>query len=203
MTHDVSGSVADDLSDLITADAAKAPPPDKLQAVKDKARELRDLTIVVDELNARAAETQAKITAIQSRELPDLMSEIGIDSLGLEPEGNLPAYDVRCNAYYSANIKADAPTALAAYAWLEREGHGDLIKHSFTINFGRGETEAAQDFEVLLNTNRIDYGSRLGVHPQTLTAFVKNQVEVHHTTPPLDLLGATIGRWVSIKPRKF
>lgn len=189
-----------DLSSLIAEDAA--PSTDKLEIVKTKARELRDLTLESEELMRQQELIAGRINTIQGRELPDLMIETGLNKLGLEAEGNLPAYDVEVKNFYSASIRADAPTAPAAYQWLDKNGHGDLIKHTFTISFGKNEAKAAKQFEKQLETAKVDYSSKLGVHSGTLTAFVKDQIENEDAVLPLDLLGATVGKWAKIQPRK-
>src|SRR5690348_6771891 len=102
-----------------------APDPDKLTAIRDKLREMRDLQLKKLDLTVQLKLTQEAIIRIEQKELPDMATDAHIDSLGLEPEGNLPGYDMEIKPYYHANIKDDDPNAPAAYAWLSKHGHGD------------------------------------------------------------------------------
>lgn len=190
------------------ARAVQGPPPDQLEAIRAKAKEARNKRLELEELNERVSELGAEINKIEGTELPDLMMEAGVDTLGLEAEGNLPAYDIACKPYYHANIKNEDPTAPEAYAWLQKNGHGDLVKRSYTIAFGKGQEKAAKAFESLLKKSKVEYSSTFGVPWNTLTSFLKEQIEKSKAmkdsslVPPLDLLNATVGNRVTVKPRK-
>jgi hypothetical protein len=86
------------------------------------------------------------------------------------------------------------------------------VKRTYTIVFGKGEEKRATAFEAALKKLKVDYGSAFGVPWNSLTAFVREQTERFDRLPPpeqtndkrlpLDLLGATVGRVVTIKARK-
>lgn len=175
--------------------------PDQLSEIRKKAASLRDLTHQKAQLEEDLKITSAAINLIQHKELPDLMAEAQIDNLGLEASGNYPAYDLVTQPFYHANIGVDNPDADKAYAWLIKHGHGDLIKHEYTVTFTRGEEKAAKAFEKLLATNKIEYDHGMGVPWNTLTAFVREQTE-KGVAMPLALFNATIGRIARLKIRK-
>ena len=53
-----------------------------------------------------------------------------------------------------------------------------------------------------MKKEKIEYSNKFGVPWNTLTAFVKEQIEEKKVTPPLELLGATVGRVVQVVKQK-
>lgn len=78
-----------------------------------------------------------------------------------------------------------------------------MIKGTYTIQFGMGMEKQRKAFETLLKKNKIEFSYKFGVPWNTLTAFIKEQIEDYHREPPLKLLGATVGRMAFlVKTRK-
>lgn len=184
--------------------SAPAPSEDKLEAVRNALRELRDLGVEAQDLQARLAEKQARASFLQTKHLVELFESTHIDQLGLQAEGNMPAYDATLRPYYKANISAEwEPERQAkAFNWLGANGHEDMVRTQIIVELGRGERKLAKSIEAYLKRRRVPYSTRLAVPWNTLTAWLKDQIEKHQTTPPLELLGATVGKVVNIKPRK-
>ena len=177
------------------------PPEDKLTVIRDRLRAARDLELEKASLEEKLDQVSKDLQRLKTTELPDLMTEVGLDNLGLEAEGNLPPYDMKIKPFYYANIKNEDETAPQAYAWLIKQGHEDLIKYTFTVLFGRSDHLAAIRFEETLKKLRVAYKRTMGVPWNTLTAFLKEQVEGKKTLPPLNLMNGKIGRVAEIKPR--
>jgi hypothetical protein len=192
------------------------PPPDKLEKIRDAVRRNRDLQLEVAALEEALKGKAADLLRIQHEELPDLFAQVGMRVLELEAEGNLPAYTARAAPYYRANIAADWDPARrnAAFEWLARRdpktgGPGpaggdnpDIIKTVITVTLGRGEKAAADALAAELAKRKIPFQRGLAVPWNTLTAFVRELVEDRKIMPPLDLLGAQVGRIVTVKPAK-
>ena len=179
-------------------------PEDKLEAVRDQLRKSRDTELEIADLTEKL-EALNKVQNLRiHEELPALFQEIGIDKLGIGAEGNLPAYDASLSPYYKASISAEWPQERqdAAFDWLEKEGHGDLIKNMFVVQLGRGDEKKAKKLRGLLEKAGYEFENKRAVPWNTLTAFVKEQVEVKQKTPNLELIGATVGKIVKLKPRK-
>lgn len=172
---------------------------DKLDAVRAKVKEARDIDIDIAGLNERVSVLNQRKNELVFNELPDLFADAKIDRLGIEAEGNLPAYDTVLSDYYHANIPEDKKDD--AFSWLDKNKHGDLIKTVITIELGRGDRKTAKAVEKFLDDNDIGYSRKLAVPWNTLTAFVKEQIG-KGVALPLDLLGATVGRVVKLKVRK-
>ena len=72
-----------------------------------------------------------------------------------------------------------------AFAWLRERGHDDLIKNVVTVSFGKGEeSDAAQLVQHIKEASEADklhfgqFERKESVHNATLTAFVKEQLEL-------------------------
>lgn len=175
---------------------------DKLETLREAVRRQRDLEVKISELSEELSELNSQLYTMKTKELPDLFQETGVDRVGIpeDPERGLPAYDAVMKPWYNASISPD--NAEAAYQWLDEHGHGDLIKHSIGVDFGRGEQEEFGQARDALDELGFDYSTKLGVHASTLKAFVREQIEEHNTTPPVDLFGIQVGNVVNLKPRK-
>jgi hypothetical protein len=189
---------------VLAAMSAINPDQDKLTALRDFIREMRDLELEISDLESRLKDKNSRLKVLQREELPTLFTDAGVDKLGLEAEGNLPAYDATAKPYYKASIAADWPLErqAAGFNWLIENGHGDVVKTVITIEFGRGEISEAAKLKTLLLQKKITYSEKLGVPWNTLTKLVKSLIEDRGTLPPLDLLGADVGRIVKLTERK-
>lgn len=191
-------------------------PPDKLEAVRDALRRDRDLRSEIADLTESLKRKSADLLDLEHTELPDMFAQLGLTTLGLEAQGNHPAVNFRLAPYYKANIAADWPAERreAAFNWIaaqdpDTKGPGpkggdnpDIIKTVITLTFGRSERNLAQQWEKYLRERHLTPSVKLDVPWNTLTAFVKELVEERKVMPPLDLLGAQVGRIVTIKQEK-
>ena len=179
-------------------------PDDKLEALRDMARRLRDKEKEITDLDERLRATKAEAAEIRTKKLVDLMAEVGVDKVGLPAEGNYPACDAELRPYYHAVISADwePERRQAAFAWLDSAGHGDLIKTAITVLLPRDDRAMALSIQHYLEQCGVQHTVQLDVPWNTLTAFVREQVEKYHRTPPLETLGATVGQVVKLKARK-
>jgi len=193
------GSAPDYLQRATEVRGEEPTPPDRLERVAKAAASLRALYAERTDAEARVADIQKKITQLETKDLVDLFSELGIPAFSLDADGNSPAVDFERKPFYSARIPDDGQTA--AFAWLEAEGHADLIKSNYSLDFGMGSFQQAQILEDVLNEKGFEFSKKLGVHTGSLTAFVKRQIESGNTVP-LDLLGAHVGEVVKMKERK-
>ncbi len=102
------------------------------------------------------------------------------------------------------SIKASIPVAMQqrAFKWLQENGHEKLIKSEFIVNFNRENRDWAQSFEEDLKDkaqeNHFEFKKKEAVHPQTLTSFVKEQLE-EGVPLPFELFGIYKTRVAKIK----
>lgn len=179
-------------------------PTDRLDALRDAARGLRDKEAEIANLDERLKEAKAAANEMRHKTMVDLMQEIGVDKVGLPAEGNYPPVDAELKPYYHANIAADwePEKRQAAFNWLDSAGHGDLVKTSITILIPRDDRAMAVSIQHYLEQCNVQHTVLLDVPWNTLTAFVREQVEKYHRTPPLETIGATVGQVVKLKARK-
>ncbi len=64
-----------------------------------------------------------------------------------------------------------------AYKWLDKNGHGDVVKTVFKIVFGKGESDDAYDFDELIRSGGYSYTADESVHAGTLKALIKGELE--------------------------
>ncbi len=192
-----------DLLAAMNEDANQPVSEDKLERVRDEIKKLRELEFENAGMSERIKQNSEKIQTLKNKTLVDLFDNVGITNLGIAPDGNLPQYDIVLDDYFHANIPAENQER--AYKWMKDTGNEDLIKTSFTIEFGLGEDKDAVKFEKLLDKNSIAYSKKQGVPWNTLTAFVKEQFKVKKkplTAKVLGMLGATVGRVAKVVKEK-
>jgi hypothetical protein len=187
------------LMDEMRVDAA--PATDKLERARDMVRQLRDQEAEIAGLEERLKTAKETARQMKEKTLPDFFDEVGVSSLMLEAEGNMPKFEIAIADYYHANIpEEEAP---AAFSYLKSRGEEDLIKTTFTIAFGLNEAKQTERFARSLEKAGIEYSVKQGVPWNTLTAWFK----VEHKRKPLPakamaLLGATVGRVAKIVKQK-
>lgn len=113
---------------------------------------------------------KAELRKLTDEELPAAMAEVNMKKFETDS-----GYSVAIKKIYVTNIKAeDRPEA---FEWLRENGHGDLIKNIVSINFGKGEDELASRFKSLAERENIPVETDTKIHPMTLRAWGKEQVE--------------------------
>lgn len=181
---------------------------DKLLELREMVAAARDLEKERDMLNERLKEVNSALDGPEGyyfRKLPSLMSEIGVPSITIEANGNLPAYVATASPYYKASIAADWPEEKRkeAFDYLEEIEAGDLIKTEVTVAFPREQRELAVKFKEMVDKK---YHSnsiiKENVAWNTLTAWLKEQVEEVGEIPQLDKIGGVVSRIVKLKEKK-
>src|ERR1700693_6179085 len=93
-------------ADAVSA-LAPEPPAEKREAIMAKAAELRDRRARVSDLEEQIKAENKLINEIKHKTLPDLMTEAGMDRMGVPAVGNMSAYDLVLKPYYHAVISAE------------------------------------------------------------------------------------------------
>lgn len=181
------------LEDML-ADSQNLPSDQGLSKVSRLAEELIDKEEEVKEAEARLKILKEQARDIAERQLPDAMAEVGMAKFVLT-DGS----EVTVKPYYSAKIGEDKRDE--CFNWLQDHGHEALIKDEVSITFNKGEHERAEEFKSQLEQQGIEYNGKMGVHPQTLTAFVREQVE-SGAEFPLELFNVYIGQIAKVKRSK-
>lgn len=118
-----------------------------------------------------------ELKALTEKTIPAFFDEVGVKSLTL-PDGTLVAVEEKVYP----NIKAE--NWPKASAWLIKKGFGSLIKTEVKVKFGKGEEESAKELTAYLKEHDIeDFTAKSAVNPQTLGAFVREQLAAGKDLP--------------------
>jgi hypothetical protein len=181
--------------------ATPEPPSSDLKKLQAKVAELRDTENEMETLTERLKTLAKKAFNISSVELPELMLEVGISSIGLPADGNLPAYDAKMASFYKANIAAgwEPERRNAGFKYLEKLKAGDLIKTEIVIMLPRDKRAEAK--KLLKSLKKYSPEVSEAVHSGTLSAWLKERLKDGKAVD-LDLIGGEVGTRVQLKPRK-
>lgn len=105
----------------------------------------------------------------RDNKIPDLFDELGMSKFSLT-DGT----EVSVERGFVGNITAK--TQKEAFAWLKKNKHGDIIKHDFTVKMKSGQDEQVKELREELGLLGVTYAEKSSVHPQTLKAFVNEQM---------------------------
>lgn len=177
-----------ELFEKMAADAApaRAPGDNALRSVSriaERAVSLEDEISALEELLKRKNEEYRRITEY---ELPQAMQDVGIRDFSLTDGSRIEAKPI-----VRASPKEEMRPAMLR--WLRENNLGDIIKTRVTVAFPAGhEKEASALCETIQKVTGEQVLPELSeaVHPQTLTAFVRQQLT---EGKPLPL--ATFGVW--------
>lgn len=184
----------------ISAHQPAKPTKDALKNLREQVRAAADLELEISDLEEKLFQKKQKLNEIKSETLPSLFEDVGVDTIGVEPLGNAPGFDAELKPYYHATLKPEnMAEAFRKFRWLS-----PMQKHTFKVEFGRGEAAQAKKFLVALKKQRLDYSNSVGVPWNTLTAEIRRRHEDGEPLSPGDLqiLGATVGKVVQLKKRK-
>lgn len=135
---------------------------------------------------------QAKLKDISQFKLPELLAEVGMSEFKLKDGTKISVKE---------DVRASIPKSDSqpAFDWLESHGSGALIKREIKISFGKGEEAWAKKFMADLAKRKkpVKAENKMTVHPQTLQAFIREQLEKGETVP-LDIFGAFIQKFTKV-----
>ena len=166
---------------------------DSTKTLSDEVIKLRNL-----EDQVKASEEHTKTLKEKARELsqvviPEMMKEMNITKLKLKDGAS-----IEVSNFYSAKIIPEKQEA--AFNWLRSNGLGDIIKNDVTVTFGRGEDNKAMAYATLAKGQGYEPVQKIGVHPQTLKAVVRERTESGQDLPA-DLFNTFVGNQTKITKR--
>lgn len=181
------------LEEEMLADS-QMPSDQGLGKISSLAERYTDLDEEITDAEKRLKVLKEQAREIAEKQLPEAMAEVGMAKFTLT-DGS----EVIVKPYYSAKISDEKREE--CFDWLQDHGHEALIKDEVVLTFNRGEHDKAEQFKAQLLLQGLEYSGKMGVHPQTLTAFVKEQVE-SGAEFPLELFNVYIGQIAKIKRSK-
>lgn len=171
--------------------AVGALPAGGLSKVSFLANELRNSEKNVADLEEMLKKAKAVSRELAERQLPDAMTELGLSELKLSDGSKLTIKDI---------VQASVPKGRLSEAldYLEVVGAGSLIKGEVTVEFSKGQKEAAEGLVEQLDKQGYQPAFAFSIHPQTLSAWVREQLQAGADLN-LDLLGVYTGKKAVIK----
>jgi hypothetical protein len=164
--------LAEEASDL----RAAIPGDEKLASISAMVLRAEELEAELKQLEEDKKVRDEERRRLVERDIPDAMREVGLSLVRLTDGSEVSLKD---------DVYASIPEAKLRYAlgWLRQQGFGDIIKNEVRVAFGSGEdVEAQQVADFLLQSGR-DFARRETVHPQTLRAFAREQLQRGKTLP--------------------
>jgi hypothetical protein len=166
---------------------------DTAKTLSDKVIELKNLEDEIGNAEKSLSELKEKAKYISNIEVPQMMEEMHITKLKLK-DGE----SVEIKKIYGASITPDNQEK--AFTWLREHGLGDIIKNDVSVTFGMGEDNKAADYAVLARGQGYEPVQKIGVHPMTLKAVVRERLESGQEMPS-DLFKTYAGNSTKITRR--
>ena len=167
----MKNSTTDDLLDMMSEDTENSNLDESsMGRVAKLANQQRDLEAEINQITEKLVEKQKELEQISENEIPDLFDELGLSEIKLA-DGR----KVTVERGFAASITEK--TRPEAHGWLRANGHEALIKHSLSVNLKKGEEKEHKKILDVLNKLNLNYRDKEAVHPQTLKAFVREQME--------------------------
>lgn len=152
------------------------PSDQKMKLVSDMANKQLELIDEIEAIETNLKRAKEELSKVSEYMIPEAMESIGLQEIKLSDGSKLSI-----KSGYQASITKAKETV--CFNWLRKNGHGDLIKHIITTKFGKGEEKEAKKLCSVLKKAGVNYSDKESVHPQTLKAFVTEQIPVNPEFP--------------------
>ena len=149
---------------------------DTAKSLSDKVIELKNLEDEIKNAEESVSKLKEKAKTLSEYELPKMMEEMHITKLKLK-DGEA----IEIKKIYGGSIPSENQEA--AFTWLRNNDLGDIIKNDITVTFGRGEDNKASEYANLAQGQGYEPVQKIGVHPQTLKAVVRERLESGREMP--------------------
>ena len=166
---------------------------DAAESLSSKVIELKGLEDEIANAEKSVSKLKEQAKQLSQVEIPEMMEKMHITKLKLK-DGE----SVEIKKIYGASIPQEHQEA--AFTWLRDNDLGDIIKNDITVTFGRGEDNKAAEYATLAQGQGYEPVQKIGVHPQTLKAVVRERLESGREMPS-DLFKTYAGNSTKITRR--
>ena len=166
---------------------------DAAESLSSKVIELKSLEDEITNAEKSVSKLKEQAKQLSQFEIPEMMEKMHITKLKLK-DGE----SVEIKKIYGASIPQEHQEA--AFTWLRNNDLGDIIKNDITVTFGRGEDNKAAEYATLAQGQGYEPVQKIGVHPQTLKAVVRERLESGREMPS-DLFKTYAGNSTKITRR--
>lgn len=173
-----------DLADLdFGNDAHQLNSGEAIKALADLDHMLLDLERAQAEqlrLEGLATKNKQLVEKLATKEIPELLNKLrmkeGVTQSGIQ-------FKLRREIRAALPGKEHVERRLNAFAWLNTNGHGGVIKNVVSVDLERGQDERADDLVIELRGKGFDAQAMKDVHGMTLSALVRELLEAGKTIP--------------------
>ena len=166
---------------------------DSTKKLSDKVIELRNLEDQIASSEKHTKYLKEKAKQLSNFDIPKMMQEMNVTKLKLKDGASIEVTN-----FYSARIVPDKQEE--AFNWLREHGLGDIIKNDVTVTFGMSEDNKAMAYATLAKGQGYEPVQKIGVHPSTLKAVVRERTESGQDLPA-DLFNPFVGNQTKITRR--
>lgn len=157
-----------DLIDAMQSEVS-VPTDDQLVKVGELARHQRMIEEEIETLDAAMEDAKKRLTSVRTKALPEAMLALGLTEFSLTDGTQVKVKDAVA-AHLTKNNKE------AALEWLRSVGQDGIVKSAVVVTFSKGQDEEARRAVKILSEAGFDPIQTRDIHPQTLLAFVKEQL---------------------------
>jgi hypothetical protein len=184
----MSDDIFEDIFD--EAEALQSVDGDTTKQLSGHVRQMRSLEEQIADAEAHIKALKQQKHSLATEIIPNMMDQMGVERLDVDGVSV-----VRKNV-----VHASIPPARKeeAFDWLRQNGHDDIIKNDIICSFGRGQDNEAGHVLGALREQGYDPQQKVQVHPMTLKAFVREQIE-QGANIDLEMFGAYILNTAEIK----
>ena len=152
---------------------------------------IQDTQDQIDEIEEQLKAKKEVFRRLTEEDLPNKFAAMGLSKLEMDNGDKIEIKPI-----YRGHITVKNRNE--AFKWLRDNNHADLIKNEIKTTFGKGEDIKCIELKKILNDTGISFTDKESVHPQSLSAFIREQTEKGKALPH-DLLGVHIGQTTKIK----
>jgi SHS2 domain-containing protein len=157
------------LRELMAADQEEQGIALDTKALRIAIDELQHEQEVAAELEATLKVRNARILELSTQTIPDLLDQAGVEALTLDGQ------KIEVKTQIEPHVKKDDLGDF--FEWLREHNFDGIIKNSVVVEFGAKQDDKATALHMQLIGEKYDVTRKALIHPQTLKAFVKEQVE--------------------------
>lgn len=168
---------------------------EQTKRISDAVDEYLDAVAAAAEAEAAFKEKKALVRRYEEHLIPEAMREAGVT-------------ETKLTSGYTVKIKSDVRASIPkakeaeAFAWLESNGQGGMIKRTVEVPFAMGEEDRVRELMDDLQAREFSCGARKKVESSTLRSFVRRQLEDPANKFPMDLFGASTFDKADVKSPK-
>ncbi len=162
-----------------------------LSSVGALAKRAKELEKEIEEIDTILTERKSQYRKLLEETIPAMLQELGLTKFSMT-DGS----EIVVKPFYSASIPEEKRAQ--AYEWLREHGYDDIIKNTVSVRFGRNEDKLCETLLNQLREQNYPVEQAQKIEPQTLKAWVREQVERGNEFPT-ELFGVYVGQKASIK----